>query len=192
VKRVGKRSGKASSLSASPSMPESSSRHIDVNSNRNFLNPCSGRLRYRRLAPSADSPDGRSLIIAAGTRRAFCKIRDCHFQIPFQMSRSCSARSSNLHKANIHHSIHTTKTYRSTRTGFCAVLILPDHFFMNDTSLKSDGTDSSFALSSELVILSYLNHDKSLYPIYQWTWHILTGWCLFCRAPLTRVSQSGI
>jgi hypothetical protein len=105
-----------------------------------------------------------SLIIAAETPCAFCKIPDFHFPIPLKILEPCPARSSNLRKANIHHSIHIIKTSRLTRTGFCGILIFSDHIFWNDTTLKSDWTDRFFWSSIKIAILSYLNHDELLYP----------------------------
>jgi hypothetical protein len=45
------------------------------------------------------------------------KIRLIQDPIPFMIPGPSSAISSNLHRANIHYSIHIAKTYRRTRTG---------------------------------------------------------------------------
>jgi hypothetical protein len=109
-------------------------------------------------------PSGPSFIIAAGRLFSIFEIREFQSPIPFKMPYPSSGRSSNLHRADTHQSIHITTTYRRTRTGFCVVLICSTHLFWNNTSTKVSEPTCSFGLPLKLSTLSYHKYNESLYP----------------------------
>jgi hypothetical protein len=113
-------------------------------------------------ARSADSPDRSSLIIDTGRPFSIVNIPDFHAPVTFKMPPPCSARYSNLHRANIHYFIRIIKTYRRTRSGFGVILISSAHLFWNDTSSKVSEPTCSFALRSKLSTSSH-------FKLYEWS-----------------------